>query len=839
VLKVTVRRHHSGEEEFGHESILSEERDCLASSLDRIGPKVSFLTGLNSQKAECALMLSNFVDQRQNCQTRFVRPRIKSHFSVEFVEPMHVYLLGEHSSHVLSGRLYCAIVPFLDGQHTRKDIHDLLSEVVANDVIDHVIDRLERLGYLAEAADGMSSGVEAFWSELGFDPCQVEPRLRQSKISLTAIGDVSVAPLSALASEAGLFVYDTTTQKNSGAVAVLPDLQVVVTDDYLRPEIEQINRTALEAGRPWMLVKPAGSVVWLGPIFVPGETGCWQCLAQRLRGNVEVKASIVRQRNAQADSTVCLPTSRPAFPATVGFALNWAATEIAKWIAARSLGIPENGAATAETLAGKILTLDHVTHEYRAHSLPHRPQCRCCGDPKLVGRRGFEPIELKSCPKQYLDDSGHRSMSPERTLDRYGHLISPVSGVVMELTRISDPANQLVNTYKSSHSMGTVGSLRGLRRILRHTASGKGKTSAQARASGFCEAIERYSFIYQGDEPRINATLAELCEKAIHPERCLQFSDAQYANRETLNAQSTVANDWIPMRFDPSRSIDWTPVWSLTDRRQRFLPTAYCYLWYPLPRDLDFCRADSNGNAAGNNLEEAIYQGFLEVVERDCAALWWYNSLKRPAVDLASFDDPYFRDLERFYRDIGREMWVLDLTADLGIPVMAAVSRRITGESERLIIGYGAHLDPAVAITRSLTEMSQVGLELDKIPDEQIDNESAEWLLRATIENKPYLAPDRSVSAKQSGDFKRIWTDDIRNDVEALVAAAQRIGLEVLVLDLTRPDIGLNVVKVVVPGMRFFRQRFAPGRLYDVPVELGWLNEPTPEARLNRTPTPF
>jgi oxazoline/thiazoline synthase len=430
-------------------------------------------------------------------------------------------------------------------------------------------------------------------------------------------------------------------------------------------------------------------------------------------------------------------------------------------------------------------------------------------------------------------------MTPDQTLDRYRHLISPVSGVVMELTRISDPANALVNTYKSSHSMGTVGSLRGLRQILRHTASGKGKTSAQARASGFCEAIERYSFIHQGDEPRIKATLTELGEKAIHPERCLQFSETQYANRETLNAKSTVANNWIPQRFDPSRPIDWTPVWSLTHGRQRFLPTAYCYLWYPLPKDHEFCRADSNGNAAGNDLEEAIYQGFLEVVERDGVALWWYNRLRRPAVDLASFDDPYFRDLERYYRDIGREMWVLDLTADLGIPVMAAVSRRITGGSERLIIGCGAHLDPAVAITRSLTEMSQVGLELDKIPDEQIDPESAEWLLKATIENIPHLVPDRSVSAKRAGDFKAIWADDIRDDVEAAVAAAQRIGLEVLVLDLTRPDIGLNVVKVVVPGMRFFWQRFAPGRLYDVPVKLGWLNEPTPELGLNQTPMPF
>jgi len=70
--------------------------------------------------------------------------------------------------------------------------------------------------------------------------------------------------------------------------------------------------------------------------------------------------------------------------------------------------------------------------------------------------------------------------------------------------------------------MGTVGSLRGLRQILRHTASGKGKTSAQARASGFLRGDRTLFLHLSGDEPRINATLAELCEKAIHPERCLQ-----------------------------------------------------------------------------------------------------------------------------------------------------------------------------------------------------------------------------------------------------------------------------------------------------------------------------
>ena len=91
-------------------------------------------------------MQSDVVDHVANCRTSSVRPCIRSNFSVEVVEPMHVYLLSEHASHVLTGRLYCAIVPFLDGQYTVEEIHGLLAEAISNDVVDHVIDRLWRLG---------------------------------------------------------------------------------------------------------------------------------------------------------------------------------------------------------------------------------------------------------------------------------------------------------------------------------------------------------------------------------------------------------------------------------------------------------------------------------------------------------------------------------------------------------------------------------------------------------------------------------------------------------------------------------------------------------------------
>jgi ribosomal protein S12 methylthiotransferase accessory factor len=62
-----------------------------------------------------------------------------------------------------------------------------------------------------------------------------------------------------------------------------------------------------------------------------------------------------------------------------------------------------------------------------------------------------------------------------------------------------------------------------------------------------------------------------------------------------------------------------------------------------------------------------------------------------------------------------------------------------------------------------------------------------------------------------------------------------KLGLEVLAIDQSQPDVELAVARVVVPGLRHFWRRTAPGRLYDVPVQLGWLAEPLREEDLNPT----
>ena len=57
-----------------------------------------------------------------------------------------------------------------------------------------------------------------------------------------------------------------------------------------------------------------------------------------------------------------------------------------------------------------------------------------------------------------------------------------------------------------------------------------------------------------------------------------------------------------------------------------------------------------------------------------------------------------------------------------------------------------------------------------------------------------------------------------------------------LVLDKTRPDVGVHVVQVAVPGLRHFWRRLGPGRLYEVPVRMGWRASPLDEADVNPVP---
>lgn len=743
------------------------------------------------------------------------KPRLKPHFHMETVGEETVYLLGEQENFALNGKLYVKLAPLLNGNHTVDEIVQQLKSETSVLAIYHALLDLENKGYLSEANSSIPDSEAAFWSLLDIDSTTAINKLQNTTISLFTCGNVEGES------------FQTALSALNIPMSSAGDLTVVLTDDYLQPNLAEFNSKALHNQKPWLLVKTVGSTIWLGPIFIPNQTGCWECLAHRLRGNREVDTLVQSQLSINNP----FPTSRAFLDNSLAMAENWAAMEIAKYIVKGS----------HPQLQGKILTFNLTSLSLQEHTLVKRPQCSSCGEPINQDSQSLQPVILNSLKKQFTSDGGHRSTSPQQTLKKYEHHISSITGIVSALPKLENNSD-LIHVYGAIHKNlgGKLDNLTHLRQSLKHKSAGKGKTDQQSKASGFCEAVERYSGIFTGEEPRIKGIYTKMSSVAIHPNDCMQYSLTQYQNREELNSKHTKFA-WIPQPFDSKQEIEWTPVWSLTNQRFKYVPTAYCYYGYPLPQDHVFCKGDSNGNAAGNTLEEAIFQGFMELVERDCVAMWWYNRIQRPGVNLDSFNEPYLQALRDYYRTQNYDLWVIDITNDLGIPSFAALARRTDKTPEEILLGFGTHFDPKIAILRAVTELNQMSaMFLNRDGELKFYDPDVEyWLKNVTIENQPYLAPNPKTQLKVNTDYPQMWSDDLKQDVLTCVDIVAKQGMETLILDQTRPDIGLSVVKVIVPGMRHFWPRFAPGRLYQVPVKLGWLSTALKEEDLNPIPMFF
>jgi oxazoline/thiazoline synthase len=772
------------------------------------------------------------------------KPQFNPCYSVETIETDNVFFLSEREAAWLSDHLSFSLAAFIDGNRNIDEIIDTIQQSLLQEPkslqsstnffqevlnvslkAQYALLQMQQKGYLVQEENSLPSHLDIFCHHLNIAPTLAHQRLRSTKVAIKALGSVAAENFIAVLESLQIQVAEV------GDLTV-GDLTVVLTDDYLNPELDEFNQQALKSQSPWMLVKPLGTIVWIGPLFNPQKTGCWQCLAKRLRDNRPIEGFIQRQKHMSSPLTPPLGF----LASTVQTALGMAATEVFKWIVQG-----EN-----KQLENNLIAYDAITLQTQNHRWVKRPQCSSCGEMGNGLAKGLTknplPVVLGKCKKTFTADGGHRFCSPQETLRKYQHHISPITGVVRELSKI--PGNTLTHNYIAKHHFLSIfDDTASLRQNLGGRSAGKGRTDSQAMASGFCEAIERYSGVFQGDEIREKGSYQHMGDKAIHPNACMNFSQQQYQHREQWNIECQGWFQKVPEPFDEEREIDWTPVWSLTHQEFKYLPTAYCYYGYR-PNYKPDCWADSNGCATGNTLEEAILQGFMELVERDAVALWWYNFLQKPQVDLDSFDEPYFQSLKQYYQTLNREIWVLDITSDLNIPVFAAISRRSDSRQvEDIVLGYGAHFDAKIAISRALTEVNQIlpNVLLAKADGStqyppSADTLAVNWWKTATLAEQPYLVPDDLTAAKVSGDYSEMVNDDLLDDVKLCQQIVEKNGLEMLVLDQTRPDIGLKVAKVIVPGMRHMWKRLAPGRLYQVPVKMGWLPEALTEERLNSFP---
>lgn len=745
------------------------------------------------------------------------QPRFKRHLDISIVDDDKVFVGTESAHFLIEGRAANVVARAIDGTTEVDEILASAADVVGIPNVMAVIKRLAAGGHLVDGPGLDDAAATAWWDRRGIDPVAAAAGIDTAQVRLIDLGAHAAdaeAVVAALRS-VGIEVLDGSTA-GSGTTAV------VVTADLLDSRIAAIDAEMRAAGTSWLLVRASGEAVSVGPLFTPGDTACWHCMEMRMRGN--------RQLDTYLERKVATTVSRPAAPPAVA-----ATRSIAAGIAASEL-LAHLGGATVTSL-GHIVAVDTQTYQSETHAVIRRPQCHACGDTAVATKPA--EVTLNSSPKRFTADGGHRVQRPEETYERLIKHVSPLTGAVSSLKRQTINDDGVTYSYASGHNFALMqDSTFFLRKNLRGRSGGKGRTDVQAKVGAICEAIERYVGVFRGDEPRQRARFVDL-DNAVHPGDLLGFSEHQYANRLAWNSANLSSYHLVPERFDTEREIDWTTAWSLRDDAPRLVPTGYCYFGHPDIAEHFFCASDANGNAAGNSLEEAILQGLLELVERDAAAIWWYNRLQLPAVDLDAMAEPYIATLREHYRRLGRSLWVLDLTTDLGIPVFAGVSRRHFGPSEDILIGFGAHVDPWMAVMRSLTELNQfLPAVCETRPDGSTnywmdDPDAVEWWTNATVESEPYVLPDQRSPMVDLSRYAGLSSDDLATDVRTCVDAIARAGHEVIVLDQTRPDIELSVAKVMAPGLRHFWRRLGEGRLYTAPVAMGRLAAPHAEADLN------
>ena len=443
------------------------------------------------------------------------RPRFKS-----CVEPIidsddGLFLLMEGRHAWMPDPIYAALAPWLDGAHEIETIFEALANDYPVEAIFAALDDLRTAGYLADdAADGERPAM-AFWEHAGVAPSLARSRLDAALVSIAAVGDVDVRSVAELLERDGV------------RIAPEGDLTLVVTDDYLRRELAAWNTRSLASGNAWLLAKPVGLETWIGPLFQPGRTACWDCLAQRLRGHRRLEELLARRTGA-----VGPVGASPASLASIRYAaLAEAATEVARWI----------GTGGQSNLLDAVISTSALTLARTRHVVTRRPQCPSCGTP-ASGDGRVEPVRLRPRRKVQASDGGHRASDPREVLAQLERHLSPITGIVSALSpgertgASGDRGGSLTPTFAADHNFSDMHDDRFfLREGMRRRSGGKGKSLPQARASALAESLERYCGVFDGTEPRIRASLVSLGAAAIHPNVCMGYSDAQYAERESNN----------------------------------------------------------------------------------------------------------------------------------------------------------------------------------------------------------------------------------------------------------------------------------------------------------------
>lgn len=577
------------------------------------------------------------------------------------------------------------------------------------------------------------------------------------------------------------------------------DLQVIVVDDLLDKRIED----SIKADN-FLVLKVAGEAISVTSVFSKNETSLFAKLQGQILENQPVRKTL----------EICYPSDNHAYSFEVIHQLQSnCINAIERLLVQKFSVIDKTGDKSISIYRPNAESFEsHVINNALDNNVEFSSQIN-------------SPIELESCISRFNVDGGSRNVTAEQTVKKLMPLVSPITGIINHLEVIGETPSSPIKIYRTGFfkTQNKSELTEFDRNSFVQICLGKGVSHDQSKASALSEAIERYAALYQFDVELLNAHESELKQEGLRTQdfhSLVPYSADQYHKFNQLeHPDSKLKQAAKPYRDE---AINWLPTWSLTQSEQVYVPLSQCFSNIPFSDD-EFGRWHSNGCAAGNTLEEAILQALFELIERDATAIWWYNKLICPVFNLEALDSDNLSKLDKCLSpdsDSGHDYWVLDLTSDLGIPVMGAFGRdKKTGG---LVMGFGCHLIPEMAAQRALTELCQL------IP---IRDQNAAPFDFDLIEEGDYLNGSHGLK-NESYAIKP--STDIKDDISAIISQLKTKGMEVLALNYSRAHIPLFTVKVFVPGLCHIWPQLANERLYQAPINMGLLAVANTEQSINQ-----
>lgn len=380
--------------------------------------------------------------------------------------------------------------------------------------------------------------------------------------------------------------------------------------------------------------------------------------------------------------------------------------------------------------------------------------------------------------KKVYKDGTHRIRDPEETLLEIEPKLR-ISGA----TRVSDITG-LDRVGIPVYSVIRPGAAEGAVSVY----SGKGISKILAKISAIMECYERYSAEFK-DIDR-NLTI-----KGTYNSLRREYN--------LLNPEELILPREVPQPRD--LVFRWIKGFDLINEEEIYVPVSAVFHPYSPEEDFHLFRTNTNGLAAGNSIEEAIFHGIMEVIERDAWSIAeFHRNGGRVVIPDSSF--PLVRELIQKFEAKSINITLRDITTDLGIPVVAAVADDTELRDPALLtIGFGAHSDPEVSAIRAILEVAQSrvvqiqGAREDTIRAEVARKIGYERMKRI---NKHWFDFQDEVKLSALPKFSSEFIDeDIRTTLDYLKSR----GFDrVIAVNLTRPELNIPTVRIIVPGLEIY-----------------------------------